>query len=83
MITVDMAKATELKKDMIRVEREPKFASLDAEFMKAVEAGDSAKQQEIAVKKQALRDATTHESIVNASTPEELKAARPPILDEI
>jgi len=58
MITVNMTKAVEIKKDMIRAERDPKLAALDVEFMRAVEAGDTAKQAEISTKKQALRDAT-------------------------
>ena len=48
--------------------------------MRAVEAGDTAKQAEIATKKQALRDATKDPIILNATTPEELKAAVPDAL---
>jgi len=45
--------------------------------MKAVELGNTTLQSEIAIKKQALRDATTDPVIINAQTPEELKDARP------
>jgi hypothetical protein len=82
-IVVNMNKALEIKKDMIRKERQPLFETLDVQYMRAVESGDVAKQQEIVVKKQALRDATTDVSILNAQTPEELKNARPSILDEV
>jgi len=51
-------------------------------FMRAVEAGDTAKQAEIAAKKQALRDATDDPVITAAQTPEELKAAVPAALQE-
>ena len=80
MIQINMDKAREIKKDMIRAERAPKLEALDVEFMRAVEAGDTATQSEIAAKKQALRDATDDLAIANAQTPEELKAAIPAAL---
>jgi len=80
MITVNMTKAVEIKKDQIRAERNPKLAALDVEFMRAVEAGDTAKQAEISTKKQALRDATDDPAIAAATTPDELKAVVPTAL---
>jgi hypothetical protein len=82
MITVDMAKAREIKRDMIRRERKPLLEKLDIEYMRAQEAGDTAKQQEIAAKKQALRDATVDAVIDDAQTPDELKTAIPAALKE-
>lgn len=82
MITVNMTKALEIKKDMIRAERQPKLEELDVQFMRAVESGDTAKQAEITTKKQALRDATEDPILTNASTPEELKEAVPSALQE-
>ena len=82
MIKVNMDKAVEIKKDMIRAERAPKLEALDVAFMRAVEAGDAEKQAEIAAKKQALRDATDDPAITTAKTPEELKAAVPAALQE-
>jgi len=79
-IIVNMQKALEIKKDMIRAERAPLLAALDIEMMRAIEAGDTAKQAEIGAKKQALRDATTDPVVVYATTPEELKAAIPTAL---
>lgn len=73
MITINIEKAKEIKKNSIRQERLPLLSELDIEFMKAVELGDIQKQQEIATKKQELRDITKHEAISNASTVEELK----------
>jgi hypothetical protein len=81
MITVDMTKAREIKRDMIRAERKPLLEKLDVEFMRAQEAGDTALQQEIAAKKQALRDATVDPVIDAATTPDELKAVRPDVLE--
>jgi len=82
MITVNMTKAVEIKKEQIRAERDPKLAALDVEFMRAVEAGDTAKQAEISTKKQALRDATDDPAIAAATTPDELKAVVPSALAE-
>jgi hypothetical protein len=80
MIRVNMDKAREIKKDMVRAERAPKLEALDVEFMRAVEVGDAAAQATIAAKKQALRDATDDPVIINAATPEELKEATPAAL---
>ena len=77
MIVINLNKAKEIKKNMIRRERKPLLETLDAEMMKALESGDTTKQAEVAAKKQALRDATQHESIVNASDVDELKHANP------
>jgi len=82
MITVDMTKAREIKRDMIRAERKPLLEKLDVEYMRAQEAGDTTLQQEIAAKKQALRDATVDPVIDAATTPDELKAATPAALKE-
>lgn len=82
-IIVNMQKAVEIKKDMIRAERQPLLAALDIEMMRAIEAGDTKKQAEISAKKQALRDATTDPVVLNAVTPEELKAAVPAALQGV
>jgi len=82
VITVDMTKAREIKRDMIRAERNPLLEKLDVEYMRAQEAGDTTLQQEIAAKKQALRDATVDPVIDAAATPDELKAATPAALLE-
>lgn len=73
-VAVHMGRAREIHKDNLREARKEKLAALDAEYMKADESGDSAKKQQIAAKKQALRDVTKHPAILAASTPEELKA---------
>jgi hypothetical protein len=73
MITININKAKEIQKVKLRADRASILAQLDVEFMRAMEAGDSAKMQEIGAKKQALRDAPEHESLVNAETVEQLK----------
>jgi len=77
MIKVNMEKAIVIKQNAIRQERENKLKALDVEFLIAVEEGNTKKKKEIAAKKQLLRDATEHPSIINATTPEELKSADP------
>jgi hypothetical protein len=80
MITINMSKAVKIKQDQIRAERKPLLDELDVKFMRAVESGNATLQAEIAAKKQALRDCTQDPAVVNATTPEELKAARPAAL---
>jgi len=80
MITINMDKARKIKQDQIRDERKPLLEKLDVQFMRAVESGNSALQTEIAAQKQALRDCTVDPVILNAATPEALKAARPAAL---
>ena len=79
MIIVNPEKAKAIWKDKWRKARKPLLASLDIEFMKAVESADTAKQTEIASQKQALRDVTQTEIVGN--TPEEIKAVWPEVLN--
>jgi len=55
-LNIEKAKAIHL--DKFRSARAPKLAKLDIDFMKAVEANDEAKKDEIIAAKQALRDVT-------------------------
>ena len=79
MIIVNPDKAKAIWKNKWREARKPLLASLDIEFMKAVETADTEKQAEIAVQKQALRDVTLIEIVGN--TTEEIKAVWPEILN--
>lgn len=76
MFSFDKNRGLELMKKYIRSKRAKLFPQLDVEFMRAVEMGDSAKQAEIAAKKQALRDLTDI-NIDSVNTIEELKALWP------
>ena len=79
MIIVNPDKAKAIWKDKWREARKPLLASLDIEFIKAVESADTDKQAEIASKKQALRDVTQTE--IAGNTPEEIKAVWPSVLN--
>lgn len=56
MLKINIDKAKEIKKDMLRVEREPLLLALDIEVMKNI--SDSIKLVEIELEKQKLRDIT-------------------------
>ncbi|SCA55406.1 hypothetical protein MTBPR1_100047 [Candidatus Terasakiella magnetica] len=77
VIEVDMEKARTIWRDKIRQARMPELDRLDAQYMKALEAGDGTLQQSIATQKQALRDATADPAIESATTPQELEAIQP------
>jgi hypothetical protein len=72
-------KAKAIWKNKWREARRPLLASLDIDFMRAVESSDQAKQSEIASKKQALRDVTTID--IPGNTAEEIKSVWPSILN--
>jgi len=55
---INVDKVKEIHKNKMREVRKPLLESLDVQFMRAVESGDTAKQSEIATKKQELRDCT-------------------------
>ena len=69
MITVNMTKAREIKKEQLRVERKPLLEQLDVDYMRALESGNTSLQTTIVNKKQRLRDITEDASIASASTP--------------
>jgi hypothetical protein len=79
-LTVDMPKAREIHRERLRRMRAPLLAALDVEYDKADERGDLLAKQEIAAKKQALRDVTADPAIEAARTPAELKAVIPEAL---
>lgn len=81
MITINLDKAKDIQKNKWRTARKPLLEKLDTEFMKAVETGDIVKQQQIAAKKQALRDVTTTD-LSSVTTPDQLKTVWPSILNE-
>lgn len=79
-VVVDMPKARELHKDTLRRLRAPLLAALDVDYQRADELNDTAAKQDIAARKQALRDVTADPAIEAAKTPEELKAVMPDAL---
>ena len=66
----------------MRAARVERFASLDAQYFRALEIGDDKKKSEIAMIKQLLRDVTNLEELQNANTVEEIEAVWPLYLDE-
>lgn len=79
-LQVDMPHARQILRDKLRRKRIAKFVELDAEYMRADEAGDQQEKKRIAARKQALRDAPANPAIESAKTPEELKAVLPAVL---
>jgi hypothetical protein len=76
-ITVDINSAKDIWLDKFRAARKPVLATLDVEFMRAVESGDSIQQSEIVAQKQVLRDVT---SIELPDTLDGVKSTWPTIL---
>ena len=68
---VDMEKAKEIWKDIIRQARKIAFEDLDIQYMRATEAGDDTTK--IVSTKQKLRDFTNNPEIESANTIEELQ----------
>lgn len=77
VVMVDMDQAREIWRDKIRAARTSVLSGLDADFMKALEAGDATLQADISAQKQALRDAPADPAIEVAETPEQLKQVQP------
>ena len=71
-LTVSLAKAKEITKDKLRVERKPLLEAQDIAFMKAQEAG--ADTSAIVTEKQRLRD-ITGDYVNDMDTLDKLKAA--------
>jgi len=83
MITINLTKAKDIAKDNLRTERAPVLASLDVQFMRAVESGNTSLQTAIAEQKQELRDITSHSSITGATTVDGLKTAMTTLIEQI
>ena len=70
MITINLDKAKDIKKQKLRIEREPLLQAQDVAFQRALETG--ADTSAIVAEKQRLRDIT---NLVNAATTtDELKS---------
>ncbi len=80
VVAVNMDKAREIWRDVIRQARDPKLAALDIEFQRCLEYGEDTSA--IVTQKEALRDAPQDPAIDLAQTTEELKAVWPAVLEE-
>ena len=76
-VTVDMTKAKEIWRNKIREARTEQFKSLDTQYMRADEEGDTDTKAAIVAKKKVLRDAPNDPAIEAATTTEELKKVWP------
>ena len=74
---INMARAREIHLNDIRRARDLRLAELDTTYMRADERGDLGEKQQIARRKQALRDLPITFDLTVAKTPEELKALWP------
>ena len=83
MITINLTKAKDIAKNNLRTERAPLLASLDVQFMRAVESGNTSLQTAIAGQKQELRDITIHSSITDASDVNSLKTDMTTLIEQI
>lgn len=77
-IKVNMTKAVEIHKDLLRSARQPLLEQLDVDFVRALEQGQDTAP--IAEQKQQLRDVTSDPAIAAASTVDELKQVWPDVL---
>lgn len=82
-VTVRMPEARNIWRDKMREARGPRLGELDADYMKADEAGNAAQKADIAAKRKALRDVTALPEIEAALTPQALKAVWPAILGPV
>lgn len=57
-IDIDVPKAQDIKKDLMREIRKPLLEALDIDYMKAIEQNDDEKKATIVAQKQELRDVT-------------------------
>lgn len=78
MITINLDKAKDIQRGLIRKSREPVLQKLDVEFQRALETGQDTTS--IVEQKQVLRDLTKHPDLVSAQTPEEIRNFWPDIL---
>lgn len=73
MINIDLEKAKNIWKDIIRINRLPFFDKLDIDFFKALESSDIKKIQNIAKRKDILRNATNDNRFNQVKDINELK----------
>ena len=80
IVVIDVEKAKEVWRRRMREARAPLMTKLDAEYFRAMEEGDKAKQKEIAATKKLLRDVTSLKELADAKTVEEIEAVWPDYL---
>ena len=73
-VVVDMTRARNVIRNILRDQRAPLLQALDVEYQRADESGDNDKKKDVAARKQILRDLPQDPRIEAATTPAELKA---------
>ncbi len=79
-VDVGLPQARGIHMDAIRRARDEALSRLDAPYLEAVEKGDAGRREEVARRKQALRDIPQTFDLAPAATPEELEDLWPPDL---
>jgi len=77
VISIDLNKAKEIWRDRLRNHRQPFFAQLDVDYLRALEAQNNVIKQDIETRKQKLRDAPADPRIEAATTPDVLRQINP------
>jgi hypothetical protein len=75
IIVIDMPAAREVAKNMLRAERKTAFDKNDAATIRAMQARNDDALNAAAATGEMLRNITSHQSIVDAKTPDELLTA--------
>ena len=79
-IDIDMPKARNIHMDKLRIKRDEKLKTLDVEWQKETERGNSKNAQDVAYIKQTLRDLPQTLDLSTVETPDELRLILPEIL---
>jgi hypothetical protein len=72
-ISINMNKARNIWKDKLRADRKPLLETLDVQYIRALERGQTETIQKIVKKKEFLRDITEDPRIENAENTDDLK----------
>jgi polyhydroxyalkanoate synthesis regulator phasin len=78
IVNINLDKAKEIKKDMLRFKRKPLLAELDVEFQRSLE--NNTDTTDIVSKKQELRDITN--PVDGLTSVQELKDYNPTLLEK-
>ena len=79
-VSIDLMQAREIHMDKLRVIRNEKLTELDVFFQRALEDKDIIMQDNIADKKNALRDMPRNADMSSLDTPDKIKAFMPDVL---
>ena len=79
-VSVDLDQAREIHMINLRVQRDEMLSELDVPFQRALEDKDTVMQDNIAAKKNALRDMPRNADMSSLDTPEKIKAFVPDVL---